>query len=393
MNSRPWRMGRGSSSSSPVYTNDNSHFGFAAATDVGVGARVHRDDDDVRDDDARDDDLLVAQHHAALSGASSSSSAMVKHKRRYCKVPGCKSIVKSQGLCQRHGAKPRECKVAGCGKQAQGNFDGMCKKHFKHFKQDQQYEQQEQEQQQDEEEQQCINDTAANTMASPTAAAAGKIPSPRPASPQTPAAPPTVVESVYDRIIPASIAFSVNYSSANRHSHRHHHHHHHDAASSAEIASAVAVNTTMMMPLVAHLKAGFEDASKSLAWHRNEERMARGLSPVTNLATQLENWERSLVFTEYLLLLNAVSGHGNAAGIVGNVNAMMCANNDISFRHLARAWGRDKGFHIVVAQSICERRGDVERKKKSSPLPPSSQQAASKKRRGAALESGMGQHG
>lgn len=27
-----------------------------------------------------------------------------KHKRRFCKVEGCERIVKSQGLCQRHGA-------------------------------------------------------------------------------------------------------------------------------------------------------------------------------------------------------------------------------------------------------------------------------------------------
>jgi len=31
---------------------------------------------------------------------------------------------------------------------------------------------------------------------------------------------------------------------------------------------------------------------------------------------------------------------------------------------LARAWGRDKGFHMVLAQFICERHGDVERKKR-----------------------------
>ena len=50
--------------------------------------------------------------------------AKVKHKRRFCKVEGCERIVKSQGLCQRHGAKPRLCKVKDCTKQAQGNFDG-----------------------------------------------------------------------------------------------------------------------------------------------------------------------------------------------------------------------------------------------------------------------------
>jgi len=51
---------------------------------------------------------------------------LLKHKRRYCRAEGCTKIVKSQGLCQRHGAKPRGCKVKGCPKQAQGNFDGMC---------------------------------------------------------------------------------------------------------------------------------------------------------------------------------------------------------------------------------------------------------------------------
>ena len=53
-----------------------------------------------------------------------------KHKRRYCRVDGCKRVIKSQGVCQRHGAKPRPCKVLGCRKQAQGSFDGMCKAHF-----------------------------------------------------------------------------------------------------------------------------------------------------------------------------------------------------------------------------------------------------------------------
>jgi len=48
-------------------------------------------------------------------------------RRRYCRIDGCSKIVKSQGLCQGHGAKTRLCKIDGCQKQAQGNFDGMCK--------------------------------------------------------------------------------------------------------------------------------------------------------------------------------------------------------------------------------------------------------------------------
>ena len=100
------------------------------------------------------------------------------------------------------------------------------------------------------------------------------------------------------------------------------------------------------MPLIAHLKAGF-DAGKPPAWHRNEERRARGQWPVTSPATQLEAWERELVWTEILILTG---------------------NSQTSFRHLARAWGRDKGFQTVLAQFICERKGSVERKLKARPL-------------------------
>lgn len=56
---------------------------------------------------------------------------LLKHKRRFCRESGCNRIVKSQGLCQRHGAKPKKCKIDGCEKQAQGSFDGMCKSHFR----------------------------------------------------------------------------------------------------------------------------------------------------------------------------------------------------------------------------------------------------------------------
>ena len=52
-------------------------------------------------------------------------------KKRMCKFPGCSRVIKSQGHCQRHGAKPKRCSVSGCDKQAQGTHAGMCKKHFK----------------------------------------------------------------------------------------------------------------------------------------------------------------------------------------------------------------------------------------------------------------------
>ena len=193
----------------------------------------------------------------------------VKHKRRYCNIGGCTKIVKSQGLCQRHGAKTRKCKVDGCEKQAQGNFDGMCKLHFK------------------------ITKTQL-------------IPKPATAEDMSPV---PVGESIYDTILPESIGWS---------------------------------DDSEAMPLVKHLKHGF-DTQKCRGWHRNEERRSRGLPPVPNAAVQLEGWERELVWMEICLL----SG---------------CPQS--SFRHLARSWGRDKGFHMVLAQFICERRGNVERKKR-----------------------------
>jgi uncharacterized membrane protein len=36
-----------------------------------------------------------------------------------------------------------------------------------------------------------------------------------------------------------------------------------------------------------------------------------------------------------------------------------------NFKDLAHAWGREKGFHHVLAASVCERRGEVERKRRS----------------------------
>ena len=36
-----------------------------------------------------------------------------------------------------------------------------------------------------------------------------------------------------------------------------------------------------------------------------------------------------------------------------------------NFKDLAHAWGREKGFHTVLANNVCERRGEVERKRRS----------------------------
>jgi len=51
--------------------------------------------------------------------------------KRMCRFPGCTKVIKSQGHCQRHGARAKRCRVEGCDKQAQGTHDGMCKRHWK----------------------------------------------------------------------------------------------------------------------------------------------------------------------------------------------------------------------------------------------------------------------
>lgn len=49
-------------------------------------------------------------------------------RKRLCRHPGCTRVIKSQGHCQRHGAKAKRCKVDGCEKQAQGTHDGKKRK-------------------------------------------------------------------------------------------------------------------------------------------------------------------------------------------------------------------------------------------------------------------------
>ena len=222
----------------------------------------------------------------SLLFVNNSSEIFLKHKRRFCRTEGCNRIVKSQGLCQRHGAKPKTCKVEGCDKQAQGNFDKMCKSHFKAMKRQ-------------------------------------TTPIPKVEISDNP--PPAQGISVYDEILPKSLTFLPNNNK--------------NGEQESENGKEEWNNT---MPLILHLKHGF-DTLKPPAWHRNEERRARGMFPIDNPAAQLEGWERELVWMEILVL----------TGVPG-----------ASFRQLARAWGRDKGFHMVLAQFICERFGETERKKR-----------------------------
>ncbi|CAB9524587.1 expressed unknown protein [Seminavis robusta] len=221
-------------------------------------------------------------------------------KRKLCRFPGCDRVVKSQGHCQRHGARAKRCKVEGCEKQAQGTHDGMCKRHWK----------------------------AANFPEEESKKAAPPPPEPE-------------GDSVYDHILPMSISYR---PLANKSGDEVDAHLMSPSSTKEMLDPPAAPDGFQVMPLIQHLKDGILQG-KQAGWHRNEERRARGILPVKGLSVQLEPWERQLALVE-ILLLSGGTPYAN-------------------FKELSFAWGREKGFHHVLANSVCERRGEVERKKRS----------------------------
>lgn len=155
--------------------------------------------------------------------------------------------------------------------------------------------------------------------------------------------PPPEGESVYESILPASISYRPTVVNPIK----------------SKVAAAgggrreISVTTDALgelnapaginvMPLVVFLKDG---RGREPGWHRNMERRARGLFPCTSLSMQLEPWERQLALVE-TLLLSGGTPHAN-------------------FNHLAHAWGREKGFHTILTNNVCHRKGEVERKRRS----------------------------
>jgi hypothetical protein len=204
----------------------------------------------------------------AKTNAPNSPDDAANKKKRLCRFPGCNRVIKSQGHCQRHGAVAKRCRIEGCDKQAQGTHDGMCKRHWK----------------------------------------AVHFPAQEKTEPHPP--PPPVGESVYDTILPQSIAFrptgtnnvastpmvgmpskqtTVNNNKAT-------------TTVEAEIEGSdnnadpwdapAPPEGVAVMPLVLFLR---DNAHKKAGWHRNHERRARGVFPVSSLSCQLEPWERQLV--------------------------------------------------------------------------------------------------
>ena len=213
--------------------------------------------------------------------AAGPAATGAKHKaskpKRLCRFPGCGKVVKSQGACQKHGAKPKKCKVPDCNRQSQGNADGMCKRHF------------------------------------------NQLNNPKP--PREPSQPPlqAMGTSVYEEIIPASVAWKIpkkrggTASSSVQQQHQQYYQmiatatgsgamiDHHDVAATgvlpplaaapapASAAAAAAESPEDAMPIIAHLR---KYAHLEAGWHRKQERAARGVPPTAANSTQLDTWER-----------------------------------------------------------------------------------------------------
>lgn len=165
-------------------------------------------------------------------------------------------------------------------------------------------------------------------------------------------------ESAYDRLIPQSVAQR-------------------PAAENKD-------GTIRLMPLVAVLQDGAKH--KPAGWHRNEERLARGLPPAT-VGNHLEAWEKQLVSCVVVfcfrvlscvicewrnlymatrdarLTLSPVRIHNTQALV--EVLLLSGGTPSANFCHLAHAWGRERGFHNVLITTVCQRRGDIERKRRS----------------------------
>jgi hypothetical protein len=126
------------------------------------------------------------------------------------------------------------------------------------------------------------------------------------------------IESVYDTIVPASVAYS-------------------------------SIGPLTEMPLVRHLRSGWE-MGKGPGWHRNQERLARHYPPVRRLDVQFEPWETELAWAEVLILTGVPAA---------------------AFQHLAFAWGREVGFQWNITQYCCQCRIRCipERERKDSPPP------------------------
>ncbi|KAL7485314.1 hypothetical protein ACHAW6_013497 [Cyclotella cf. meneghiniana] len=200
--------------------------------------------------------IIPSESDIAVAMMKVEQSAAVPRKKRICRYPGCANLIKSHGRCQKHGAKPKRCKVPGCEAQRQSGYDDMCKRHWRY-------------------------------LAAP--------PEMRRVPPKT-SEEKRMVEpqgkSVYDDILPASFAWKGGLGASDSVSN-------HDGDPPYE-PEDYDVEYTQTLPLAKFLE---DNSHLEAGWHRRNECLARGLMPPTSLKCKLEVWEKQIAITEMALLV------------------------------------------------------------------------------------------
>ncbi|KAL3789182.1 hypothetical protein ACHAW5_002441 [Stephanodiscus triporus] len=252
---------------------------------------------------------VTALRGGDLAAASScSSKPQVGHprkKKRICKFPRCSRTVKAQGHCQKHGAKIKRCKALGCTSQAQGSHEGYCKRHWRELLAPMDHRKKPQ------------KEEKGDQMACEP-----------------------VGSSVYDYILPASFAWKSEVGGGVKSPQKEH----------ALEGRGVTDREDKQMELIPILKHLVENQSLDPGWHRTNERLARGIRPSKSLSTQLESWEKQLAVLEMAL--------------IAGTDTSRCLTQHMTSKVLAHAWGREKGFHKIMIEKHCSRRGELERKKR-----------------------------
>ena len=101
-----------------------------------------------------------------------------------------------------------------------------------------------------------------------------------------------------------------------------------------------------LIPVLQHL---YDNEHLEGGWHCQAERLSRGIRPTKSPSTQLEVWEKQLAVLEMAL----ISGTDTKQLTMHRITKV-----------LAHAWGRERGFHKLMIDKHCARRGDLDRKKR-----------------------------
>ena len=98
----------------PVTTHNTVDAAEFATADDAVAVLSRHAAAAAADCSARDAFAAAAPRKDRAPGTHRRTNSDTNRKKRLCRFPGCTRVIKSQGHCQRHGAKAKRCKVRVC---------------------------------------------------------------------------------------------------------------------------------------------------------------------------------------------------------------------------------------------------------------------------------------